>query len=114
MTETDGWIDLLRRECHRPGQSQNRVARRLGVSPAMVNQILSGKYRGNYDTLANRVRGELMGHSVECPVLGPISRRVCQDWQEKPLETTNQLRVMVYRACRAGCPHSKLTTEEDS
>jgi hypothetical protein len=46
-------------------------------------------------------------------VLGEISAKTCIDWQAKPFAATNEQRVMLYRACRSGCPYSKLKTGDD-
>ena len=52
--------------------------------------------------------GALMGETVNCPALGPIGRDRCLAWQKKPFSDASSIRVQVYRACRAGCVHSKL------
>lgn len=100
------WIEALRTECERT--SQSRTARRLGVSPTMVNQALNGTYKGNIARLETLVRGELMSETVECPVLGEITKRRCLDEQARPFAPTNPQRVACYKACRSGCPHSSL------
>lgn len=100
------WIVVLRSACRR--ETQAAVARRLGVSPTMVNQALKGVYRGDLEGLQSRVEGALMGQHVICPVLGQLPRNECMDHQARPFATTNPLRLRMYRACRAGCPHSRL------
>ena len=100
------WIEVLRGEVNRT--SQRQVAKRLGVSAAVVSLVLSGQYPASTESLEQRVRGELMSECVECPVLGEIDRRWCLDWQSKPFAATNPVRVKVYRACRGGCEHSRL------
>jgi transcriptional regulator with XRE-family HTH domain len=94
-------------ECERT--SQSKVAKRLGVSAAMVNQVLKGSYSGNLANIEGRVRGELMGLEVDCPALGKISRRDCLDFQNLPFAATSPVRIRLYRACRSGCPFSSLT-----
>jgi transcriptional regulator with XRE-family HTH domain len=84
------------------------VARRLGISKEAVSQVLNGKYGASLSRIEQRVKGALLGETVDCPILGDIKRNVCLDWQAKPFAATNELRVMLYRACRDGCPHSKL------
>ncbi len=93
-----GWLDVLRAECERT--SQAAVARRLGVSPAMVNQVLKNRYRGNIQRLRARVEGMFLGRSVECPVLGQIALNECLDHRERPFAATNPLRVRLWKACR--------------
>lgn len=109
--QDQGWLAALRRACDE--KSQAAVARRLGLSPATVNQVLKGSYKGNLRAIEERVRGALMGLMVECPILGGIRRNVCLDWQAKPFAATNEQRVMLYRACRSGCPYSKLHKHGD-
>ena len=100
------WIEELARQCE--ATSQKKVAKALGVSAAMVNQTLKGTYPGDLKALESRVRGAYLAGVVECPVLGELSSKDCQDWQRKPFAATNPLRVQMYRACRDGCPHSSL------
>lgn len=42
MNEMSDWLEALAQECRRTSQAQ--VARRLKVSPAMINLILKGAY----------------------------------------------------------------------
>lgn len=95
------WLDALRKECLRT--SQNKTAARLGVSSAMVSQALKGVYKGNIDTLKGRVMGELLGQTVDCPVLGKISRMKCLKSRELPFAATNPQRVRLFKACRDDC-----------
>lgn len=109
-TDEKDWLAALRQACSK--DSQAAVARRLGVSPATVSQVLKGSYKADLGGIEQRVRGALLGETVTCPILGDIKRNVCLDWQAKPFAATNELRVMLYRACRDGCPHSKLKQSE--
>lgn len=104
------WIDVLRQECDRV-KSQAKVARQLGVSAAMVNQVLNGVYKASTDRIEALVRGELMHETVQCPVMGDVSKRKCADVQAQPFAATNPQRVALYRACRSGCPFSSLREE---
>jgi hypothetical protein len=99
------WVLALAAECDRT--SQGRAARRLGISAAVVNQLLRGRYEGNVARMEERVRGELMRATCTCPVLGEISTRRCQDEQAAPFSVSSRLRVAIYRACRSGCPNYK-------
>lgn len=89
-------------------QGLNACASRLGYSAAVISQTLSNTYRGNLSNVEGKVRGALMGATVDCPVLGQIGRDVCLSWQAKERATTNAMRARLYRACRDGCPHSRL------
>ncbi len=106
---SDQWLTILARECART--SQARVARELGVSAAMVNQVLKGRYSGNIATIKTRVAGALMGATVNCPVLGEISVNACLDHQTRPFAPTNAQRVRLYKACLV-CPNNRSTGGE--
>ncbi|EFO33251.1 putative transcriptional regulator [Roseibium sp. TrichSKD4] len=80
----------------------------LGCSTTMISQAISNKYPGKLSDLEAKVRGALMGEMVQCPVLGEIGRNDCLHWQDKRRVSTNSVRAELYRACRNGCPHSRL------
>lgn len=82
--------------------------RLIGYSYTTISQAIANKYRGDVSRIEQKVRGALMGETVTCPVQGQIARNVCLDWQRKPRAVTNPFRTKVYRACRNGCPHSRL------
>ncbi|OIO54622.1 MAG: hypothetical protein AUJ55_11690 [Proteobacteria bacterium CG1_02_64_396] len=108
MSDCD-WIDVLTAECDR--SSQTKVAARLGVSPAVVNQCLKGSYKGDMPRIEQLVRGTYMGSTVNCPVagVGAITIRECLDHQRRPFAATNPKRVRVWKGCHGGtCPHSKV------
>lgn len=98
------WIDVLGAECAHA--SQAKLAKRLGVSAAMINQVLRGRYTGNTANLEQRVRGELMRETVICPVLGETSKRDCLDAQSRPFAATNPQRVQLFTACKT-CPNRR-------
>lgn len=105
------WIAALRAECDRTTQAQ--AAARLGLSEATVSQVLSGTYKAATTRVERRVRGELLGATCECPVMGDVSTRVCQTVQERQLPIPNPQHMQAFFACRgrgafqrAGvCPH---------
>lgn len=49
-----------------------------------------------------------MHATVACPVAGELRMHHCLQNQRMPFAATNPQRVRLYRACRAGCPHSRL------
>lgn len=100
------WLAELARQCEQ--RSQRQVAAELGVSPAQVNQALKGTYKGDLARLQQLVEGRYMKRTVQCPVLGEISTDKCRFHQEREFAATNPQRVMLYKACRSGCPHSQL------
>lgn len=102
--DAEEWLDVLRREC--AASTQTTVAKRLGVSAAMVNQALGGKYKGDISRLQRLVEGAFM--NVFCPVLGEIPLDTCAHHQKQPFVPVNPQRVRLFRACRSGCPHSRI------
>ncbi|MGJ8609676.1 MAG: hypothetical protein ACSHWY_01185 [Octadecabacter sp.] len=91
--------------CDAPNSSQNKVAKRLGYSTAVVSQIISKKYPGDLQGIAQRVRMILMGSTVECPVDGTIPETTCVEWKNnaKTLTSSNPTVVKMFRQCRK-CP----------
>ena len=98
------WVLELAEACDRT--SQGAVARRLGISTTVVNQALSNSYAGRLDRMEQRVRGELMRETVQCPVLGEINTRACLDHQSRGYQGTNSTRVRLFTACRR-CQHRR-------
>ncbi|WP_244617831.1 transcriptional regulator [Rhizobium sp. RU35A] len=101
------WVAVLAEACR--STSQSAVARRIDYSAGVVSSVLSNTYRGDIARVEQMVRGALMAETVPCPALGDIARNVCLDWQAKPYAPTSSHRVAMYRACRASCPHSRIT-----
>lgn len=101
------WVVALADACDE--SSQGAVAKRIGMSAAVVNQALRNAYKGRLDRVADRVKGELLREVVDCPVLGEISTRRCLDEQVKKLgDCTNFMARELWRACR-GCTHRRST-----
>lgn len=86
--------------------SQSKVADDLGISPAVVNNLLKDRYPGDVQGMAVRIRGQYMAETVQCPVMGQLGRRHCLDYQARPLAFTNPVRVALHRACKT-CSHRK-------
>ena len=97
------WLASLRSACDAPGASQAKVARRLGVSEAVVSKALNGKYGASLRSLEQRVRERIIDARIKCPVLFEITREKCRTEQRRPFASTNPQRVALYRACRNGC-----------
>lgn len=96
------WVLALAEACDK--SSQGKVAQRLGISSAVVNQAIGNSYKGRLDRIESRVRGELMREVVACPVLGEISTRDCLDHQGRKFGATNPLRVKLFQTCPT-CPN---------
>lgn len=105
------WLIVLRDAC--AATTQSAVSRKLGVSPAMISQALKGVYKGDIARLRTRIEGVLMNQAVECPVIGALAKHKCQEHQARDgrFASANPLTMQLYRACRSGCPHSKLPKE---
>ena len=101
-----GWIDVLRARCAETSQAE--VARRIGYSPAVITGILKGTYKGSSAAVEAAFRGVFMGQTVPCPVLGEIPPMDCAGHQGRPFGAANPIHTELYRACRGGCPHSKI------
>jgi hypothetical protein len=105
-TQKPDWVAELAGFCDR---TSLRVAeKRVGYSASALSAVVNRRYPGDIARVEQAVRGALMGAVVGCPVLGEIPRNDCLGWQKKPFAATSSVRAAVYRACRAGCPHSAL------
>lgn len=101
-------ILVLAEECDRDGASQARIGTRINYSGSVVNAVLKAVYRGDLTAVKTAIRGRFMAETVDCPELGSIPSNVCHGWQRKKLNSANTINVRLYRACRAGCPHSRI------
>jgi hypothetical protein len=110
------WVLALAEYVDQPGVRLKGASGALGYSTAVISTVIVGAYKGDVARVEEKVRGLLMGLTVDCPVLDEISRNTCLDWQKKPRAQTSSLRARMYRACRS-CPHfrhSNAPTEEGS
>lgn len=96
------WVSVLAAECARIGQPA--VAQRVGMSVSVINEVLRCKYKGRTDRVGERVKGALMGKTVDCPVLGELARDACISKQDLPFAATNPERVRLFRMCPK-CPN---------
>jgi hypothetical protein len=99
------WVKALAAACDK--SSQGTVAHELEISSAVVNQLLGRSYKGRVDRMESRVRGQYMKAVVDCPVLGEISTRDCQENQARargPFRATNPLRIALRKSCPT-CPN---------
>ncbi len=105
------WIARLVEEC--AFTSQARTARRLGLSPTVVNHVLRNKYQGSMANVEDAVRGALMHERIACPALGSIEREACRAWRRKARTylPSNPLRITMFRACTK-CPHNRKGTSD--
>jgi len=103
------WIVRLAEECDRTSASD--VARRLGYSVAVISGVVLASYKGDVGKVEAKARGAYMGELVDCPILGEIERDRCIAEQNHRHAATSANRARLYRACRAGCEHSRLKKE---
>jgi hypothetical protein len=100
------WVAELAR--YASETSGTLAADAIGYSPAVVTHVIGNAYKGDLARVEDKVRGALMGMVVACPVLGEIGRNRCLDEQKTPFSASSSIRSKLYRACRSGCPHSRI------
>lgn len=103
------WVRALATACEQT--SQAKAAKLIGRSPALVSQVLHGRYQGDMANVEEAVRASVMGAVVVCPALGSLKLLECRNWREKSkaFASTNSLRVMMFRACNR-CPLNREDT----
>lgn len=101
-------VIILAEECDRPGASQARVGQRIQYSGSVVNAVLRCTYKGDLEAVKQAIRGRFMSEEVDCPVLGNIAANRCHEFQRKQLSAANPVNARLHRACRDGCPNSRL------
>ena len=100
------WVLVLAQECDRT--SQNAAAKRIDYSSAAVSQVINNCYKAPSTSIEQAVRGALMAAVVACPVVGDLAADTCLTHQKAPWAPHNPQRIAFWRACRGGCPHSRV------
>ncbi|HSI41796.1 MAG TPA: transcriptional regulator [Xanthobacteraceae bacterium] len=101
------WLLALAEAC--TASSQTAVGRQLGVSGSFISQALGNTYQAGTAGLEAKVRAVLMRRVVEsCPVAGRISGAECVRRQSAAFDASDPVGLRFFRACRGGCPHSRL------
>lgn len=97
------WVEQLALQC--AASSQNKVAAKMGRSAALISQVLRNKYPGDLHRIEELFRGHFMAETLRCPELGVLPLHECHDWMAKArqFQSSNSLRVRMYRACKR-CP----------
>lgn len=103
------WLIALAEACD--AENQAKAARRIGYSAATVSFVLNGRYTGDLTAVEAAVRDALMRGTVVCPVLGEIPGEDCRKHQATKYSASNPQRIAVFRACRNGCPHSRIEAD---
>lgn len=102
------WVRVLATACD--GESQARVARRIGYAPAVVSQIIHHRnYNGgNTRAVETQVRAVLMADQVTCPVLATIPLAACLEHQDRVVAGArgSELRIRLSRTC-PGCLNNR-------
>lgn len=105
LNQRADWVIVLEEECKRT--SQKKTADLIGYSPAVVNTVLKGTYKGDLSKVEDAVRGALMHKTLQCPIIGELATNRCLEYQKRPFAATNPQRVKLYRACRS-CPNNRI------
>jgi hypothetical protein len=105
------WVETLAHEANRTTSA--KAARRIGYSGAVLSHVFSKNYPGDIARVEAKVRGALMSATVTCPILGEIGLDHCLNEQKMPNTGASSIRAKVHRACRGGCPNSRIKTEDD-
>lgn len=100
------WVEGLARACAET--SQNRVAKRMGVSAALISNVIAGKYPGDMARVEDLYRGAFEAQTVDCPAMGMMPLDECRHWRAKSrkLSNANTRNVTMFRACNR-CPINK-------
>ncbi len=95
--DAPSWISDLAYECDQT--SQAHVARKLGRSASLVNQLLKNKYPGDLKDIEDRFKAAFNSEMCNCPVMGQISGEKCLNYQGKKYDPSNHIAVRLFRAC---------------
>ncbi|SDF70816.1 hypothetical protein PUH89_12855 [Rhodobacter capsulatus] len=97
------WVSLLAAQCAK--SSQNKVAKRLNRSAALVSAVLRNRYEGDMGAVEEVVRGVFELATVSCPAQGELQTNICRDFQlaARKYSDINSEMIRMYRACNS-CP----------
>jgi hypothetical protein len=102
--ELPDWVTALVAACD--ATSQNKVAKQMGYSSAVISLVLNNTYTGDMDKIEKNVRDFFMS-GVDCPALGKITADQCLAWRNagKEPNPSSPHKSRMFRACRI-CPRS--------
>lgn len=114
------WVEVLREACAK--STQAAVARQLGYSPSVINQVLKGTYKGDLKAVEGKVRALLIKESVFCPALERVLQKsFCLEFQQKAvrfhrqqLSAASSLHQAIYNECLGECPLSQVSLIKES
>lgn len=103
MADADA-LTLLRREA--AATSQAAAARRIGISPTAVSQLLSGKYPAkDLAPMLRRIASALDG--TDCPHLGRrLAGEDCRSYRTRPMPRSDAAALRHWGACQT-CQHNQ-------
>lgn len=102
------WVRMLAAMADQSSQAQ--VGRECGYSGSVISAVVKNAYKGDLEAVEKAVRGRFMKEVVACPVLGEIGAHTCLEHQKRAVRFSagSSLRVAIAKACKGGCPHSRL------
>jgi hypothetical protein len=97
--ELPDWVVALVAACD--ASSQNKVAKKMGYSNAVISLVLNNTYTGDMDKIEKNVRDFFM-LGVSCPALGEITADQCLAWRNEAKEPTpsSPHKSRMFHACR--------------
>lgn len=103
--EIPDWVKALVNACDET--SQNKVAKKMGYSSAVISQVLNNIYPGDMDKVEKNV-SDFFLRGVNCPVLEKITADQCLAWRRKGEEPSpnSPLHSRMFHACRT-CPRNR-------
>ncbi|MGD1880820.1 MAG: hypothetical protein ACFB11_00680 [Paracoccaceae bacterium] len=112
--EVPDWVVRLVEACDAKGQSQGKIAKKLGCTPGVVSAVIRNNYKADPGRIEDRVRAVFMPTSVQCPALGEISSADCMRWLDRKDHdhSAMPLFVRMRKACKT-CPIQNKDDEDD-
>ena len=92
------WLETLKDFCDK--SSQAKIAKKIEYSSATISLVLKGEYKGNNENIQKAVEKHLMAVTVICPILGEISKIICEKQRDKPFSSASRQSVELFKACR--------------
>lgn len=103
------WLDLLKAEVAKDGQSVSSVAERIGMPRPSLSLLVNDTYPARIDKVGAKYAAKVLSmfrSEVLCPHLGVgISLEQCRRHAGRPMSTSNPERARQSTACRA-CPQN--------
>ncbi|EGU34782.1 transcriptional regulator [Vibrio scophthalmi] len=77
------------------------IAKEVGYSKSTISRVLNGSYGGDIEAVKHAVQDAYLFKKVECPLLGEIERKQCEQNQNRPFAATNPMRVQLHHTCKS-------------